>query len=122
MLAVSPGASLEIERQKELSNKAVEQANIAEEELDSIQEVMDNLLAGIPNLLDDRVPDGDNEIQNEVVSEWGDISALQEKLDWTDDFKPKWHDDVATHLNGYQSEAAVKMSGTRFVALSGPIA
>jgi len=112
----------EIERQKQLSNTAVEEAQEADEELDSIQKIMDDLLAGIPNLLDDKVPDGDDETQNVVVSEWGDIDALPKKLDWTDEFEPKWHDDVATGLNGYQLEAAVKMSGARFVALSGPIA
>jgi len=112
----------EVDKQKALSAEAADGAQKADEELDSIQNVMDDLLAGIPNLLDDKVPDGDDETQNEVVSEWGDIEALPKQLDWTDDFEPKWHDDVALGLKGYQSEAAVKMSGTRFVALSGPIA
>jgi len=117
--------SAEIEKQKQLSSTAADQANKADEELDSIQKIMDDLLAGIPNLLDDRVPDGTDETQNVVVSEWGDIDALPQKLAWkieANNFQPKWHDDVAVGLNGYQSEAAVKMSGTRFVALSGPIA
>ena len=112
----------EVEKQKALSAEAAEGAEKADEELDSIQNVMDKLLAGIPNLLDDVVPDGDDESQNEIVSEWGDIKNLPKQLKWTDDFEPKWHDDVATGLQGYQSEAAVKMSGARFVALSGPIA
>ena len=112
----------EAEKYKELSAQAAEGAQKAEEELESIQKIMDDLLAGIPNLLDDRVPDGDDETQNEVVSEWGDVGSLPKKLEWTDDFEPKWHDDVAMGLNGYQSEAAVKMSGARFVALSGQIA
>lgn len=112
----------EIERQKELSNLAADRAQRADDELDSIQRTMDDLLAGIPNLLDDVVPDGTDDKENEVVSMWGDITALPETLGWTADFVPKWHDDVAAALNGYQSEAAVKMSGARFVALSGPIA
>mmetsp|Transcript_6973 Transcript_6973/g.20193 ORF Transcript_6973/g.20193 Transcript_6973/m.20193 type:complete len:545 (+) Transcript_6973:270-1904(+) len=115
-------AAAEVEKQKEISAAAAEGAQKADEELDSIQKVMDDMLAGIPNLLDDKVPDGDDETENEVVSEWGDVGALPKKLEWTEDFEPKWHDDVASGLNGYQSEAAVKMSGTRFVALSGPIA
>lgn len=116
------GTEAEVEKQKELSATAAEGAQKADEKLESIQTVMDDLLAGIPNLLDDKVPDGTDESQNEVVSEWGDIDALPKKLEWTDDFEPKWHDDVAMGVNGYQSEAAVKMSGTRFVALSGAIA
>jgi len=115
-------AAAQVEKQKELSATAAEGAQKADDELDSIQKVMDDMLAGIPNLLDDQVPDGDDESQNEVVSEWGDAAALPKKLEWTEDFEPKWHDDVAMGLKGYQSEAAVKMSGTRFVALSGPIA
>jgi seryl-tRNA synthetase len=115
-------AAAEVEKQKSLSAEAAEGAAKADEELDSIQTVMDDLLAGIPNLLDDKVPDGDDETQNVVVSDWGDIGALPKQLEWTDDFEPKWHDDIAMGLQGYQSEAAVKMSGARFVALSGPIA
>lgn len=112
----------EVDKQKALSAEAAEGAEKADEELASIQGVIDGLLAGIPNLLDDVVPDGDDENENEVVLEWGDIKALPTQLEWTDDFEPKWHDDVAIGVQGYQSEAAVKMSGTRFVALSGPIA
>lgn len=118
----SQDVEAEVEKQKELSAKGAEGADKAEEELNSIEKVMDDLLAGIPNLLDDQVPDGDDETQNEVVFEWGDISALPKKFEWTDDFEPKWHDDVAIALNGYQTEAAVQMSGARFVALSGSIA
>jgi seryl-tRNA synthetase len=83
---------------------------------------MDSLFASMPNLLDDMVPEGSDESQNEEVSRWGDIDALPKKLEWTENFKPKWHDDVALGLNGYLAEAAVQMSGARFVALSGPIA
>ena len=112
----------EVEEQKEISAKAAEGAQKAEEELEKVQSTMDGLFAGIPNLLDDLVPDGDDETQNDEVLKWGDISALPERLGWGDDFKAKWHDDVALELNGYQAEAAVKMSGARFVSLSGPIA
>lgn len=112
----------EVEKQKALSAEAADGAQKAEEALAEIQSTMDSLLAGIPNLLDDRVPDGDDVSQNEVVSQWGDVDALPKKLEWADDFEPKWHDDVAAALNGYQSEAAVQMSGARFVALSGGIA
>ena len=95
----------EVEAQKAKSAEAAEGAQKAEEALDEIQSTMDDMLAGIPNLLDDRVPDGADEEENEEVSKWGDIDALPKKLEWTDDFEPKWHDDVAAGLNGYQSEA-----------------
>jgi seryl-tRNA synthetase len=114
--------SVAVDAQKLVSAKAAEGAQKAEEELETIQSTMDELFAGIPNLLDDNVPDGVDDKQNEEVSQWGDIQALPEKLGWGDGFSPKWHDDVALGLNGYQAEAAVAMSGARFVALSGPIA
>jgi len=120
--ATKEEAQAEVDKQKALSAEAADGAEKADEELDAIQKTMDDLLAGIPNLLDDVVPDGDDETQNEVVSEWGDIEALPKQLEWTEDFEAKWHDDVAMGLQGYQSEAAVQMSGARFVALSGPIA
>ena len=112
----------EVEKQKALSAEAAEGAQKAEKDLEEIQSTMDSMLSGIPNLLDDVVPDGDDDSQNEEVSKWGDVGALPKKLEWGDDFEPKWHDDVALGLDGYESDAAVKMSGARFVALSGPIA
>jgi seryl-tRNA synthetase len=111
-----------VKTQKALSAAAAEGAQTAEAALEEIQSTMDTLLAGIPNLLDDNVPDGDDDTQNLEVSRWGDVDALPKRLEWTEDFEPKWHDDVAIALNGYQAEAAVQMSGARFVALSGPIA
>jgi len=107
---------------KATSTQATEQADALDETLEQIQSTMDTLLGGIPNLLDDIVPDGTDESQNEIVSTWGDIEALPETLDWTDDFTPQWHDDVAMQLKGYDSEAAVKISGARFVALRGDVA
>lgn len=112
----------ELEDAKSTSTAAAEGAAKAEERLAEIQLTMDTLLAGIPNLLDDLVPDGNDDSDNEEVYKWGDIDALPRALGWTDSFEPQWHDDVATKLGGYQAEAAVKISGARFVALSGAIA
>lgn len=111
-----------VEEAKAKSNQAAEGAAKAEEELEEIQSKVDDLVAGIPNLIDDNVPDGDDDTQNEEIYKWGDIEALPKTLEWTDDFTPLWHDDVASRLGGYKSEEAVKMSGARFVGLSGAIA
>ena len=104
------------------SAKAADEAAEIEAKLDDIQATVESLLAGLPNLLDDRVPDGEDDTQNEVVSTWGDAGDLPSQLGWTDDFEPRWHDDVATSLGGWNSENAVAMSGARFVALSGQVA
>lgn len=119
---LSESQQQELEEAKETSTKAAEGAAKAEEELADLQSNMDNLLAGIPNLLDDCVPDGADENANQEVSTWGDVQALPTRLGWDESFEPLWHDDVASKLQGYQAEAAVKMSGARFVALSGSVA
>lgn len=112
----------EVEAAKQMSNQAAEGAAKAETALEEIQTQVDDLLAGIPNLLDDNVPDGTDESENVEVLTWGDVQALPKTLGWTDDFEPLWHDDVASKLGGYKAEEAVKMSGARFVALSGVVA
>ncbi|KAL7550276.1 hypothetical protein ACHAWF_013514 [Thalassiosira exigua] len=112
----------EIRGLKEEASRAGEDAAVVEEELDGIESKVKSLLASLPNLLDDVVPDGDTDKDNELVKSWGDIGVLPKELGWTDDFEPLWHDDVASNLGGWNSEAAVAMSGARFVSLTGPVA
>lgn len=107
---------------KKSSGEAADQAAKVEEELAGIEDTVGGLLASIPNLLDDRVPDGEDDTENEVVSTWGDPSDLPRELGWPSDFEAKWHDDVAGGLDGWKAENAVAMSGARFVALAGPVA
>lgn len=113
---------IELQQAKDASALASDNADKADAELTEIQTTMDTLLAGIPNLLDDIVPDGSDDKENEEVYKWGDPTALAKRFDWPDDFEPYWHDDVATKLKGYEAEAAVRISGARFVALSGVVA
>ena len=112
----------EIDAVKEAANQAGIMADTAEQALQEIEDTCANLLAGIPNLLDDIVPEGRDDTENVEVFRWGNVEDLPKELGWTPDFTPRWHDDVATAVGGYQAEAAVKMSGARFVALSGDIA
>ncbi|GKY90324.1 hypothetical protein MPSEU_000006400 [Mayamaea pseudoterrestris] len=116
-----------LEQAKQQSQVAALAASNADTKLVELQARMDDLLAGVPNLLDDMVPNGKDETSNVVVKEWGDVKALPKRLQWntladSSDWEPLWHDDVASNLQGYMAEAAVKISGARFVALSGSIA
>ena len=111
-----------LETAKETSNKAAHAAAEAEESLRTLEATVSDLLGSIPNLLDDLVPDGNDESDNVEVYQWGDVTELPNQLQWPETFVPKWHDDVAMGLHGYETEAAVKMSGARFVGLSGVIA
>ncbi len=112
----------EIINLKERASLAGDESNVIETTLDEIESKMNALLASLPNLLDDIVPDGDNDSANQCVSEWGDVNDLPKQLGWTTDFEPLWHDDIATNLGGWNSEAAVSMSGARFVSLTGSVA
>ncbi|GMH52139.1 hypothetical protein TrST_g4233 [Triparma strigata] len=87
-------------------------------ELGEVEAELSELISALPNLLDDSVPTGPDESQNEVISSWGSPSSLPAKLNWSPTFTPKWHDDVALSLSGWLSPSAVKMSGSRFASLS----
>jgi len=112
----------EIRALKEQASEAGSKANFTETMLSSVESKVNGHLASLPNLLDDIVPDGADEADNELVHEWGDTQALPQELGWTADFEPLWHDDVASNLGGWHAEAAVGMSGSRFVSLTGAVA
>lgn len=118
------GKAEEAEGAKKISSQAADDAARVESELATVQEEVNKLLDGIPNLLDDVVPDGDTDEDNLEIMQWGNIDDLANELGWADveGFEPKWHDDIAIGLNGWMGENAVKMSGARFAALSGPVA
>ena len=80
-------------------------------ELDAIATEQKDLLLSIPNVLDDRVPDGSTDADNQEVRSWGDKPAM--------DFEPKDHHDLGTDLGILDFPAAAKMSGARFSVLKG---
>ena len=82
-----------------------------EEELKSIEDEQAQLLLSIPNLLDDRVPEGKTEDDNEVVRTWGEPNPLG--------FEPKDHHDLGTDLGILDFPAAAKIAGARFSVLKG---
>jgi seryl-tRNA synthetase len=84
-----------------------------EERLRTLAEALDAELAGIPNLLADDVPEGDDESANVELRRWGEPRAF--------DFTPKEHDDLGAPL-GMDFARAAKLSGARFVALYGDLA
>ncbi len=82
--------------------------------LDDVQERLGDLLLGIPNLPDESVPPGGDESQNLEVRRWGEPAAF--------DFEASDHVDLGAALNGLELDAAVKLSGSRFAVLRGPLA
>jgi seryl-tRNA synthetase len=85
----------------------------AEIELSDIQAKMTALMEGIPNLLDESVPNGRNEDDNLEISHWGEIPAF--------DFDPKDHVDLGAKI-GMDFELGVKIASARFVVLTGSLA
>jgi seryl-tRNA synthetase len=86
----------------------------AETELASIQADMDNLMSGIPNILDAAVPEGKDEAFNLEISRWGEPRAF--------DFEAKDHVDLGAKLQGMDFELGAKITGSRFVVLNGALA
>ena len=71
-------------------------------------------LGGIPNLPADDVPDGPDEASNVTVRTVGEPPKFG--------FEPREHPDIGEALGGMNFERAARLSGARFVVLSGPLA
>ena len=91
-----------------------DQLKAAESELGAVQEQLDAILLGMPNVPHDSVPDGLNEEANVEVRRWGEPKAF--------DFEPKDHVDLGAPHGWMDFEAGAKLSGSRFVVLRGAMA
>ncbi|TAL43098.1 MAG: serine--tRNA ligase [Methylovulum sp.] len=85
----------------------------AEAALAEIQADMTALMEGIPNILDESVPDGKSEEANVEISRWGDVPVF--------DFAAKDHVDLGAD-KGLDFELGAKIAGARFVVLNGALA
>jgi seryl-tRNA synthetase len=81
--------------------------------LDRIQPEMQALLLSVPNLPHESVPLGEDEKGNVELRRWGEPKKF--------DFPVKDHVDIGGPL-GLDFEMGVKLSGSRFTAMRGPIA
>ena len=84
-----------------------------EDDLRKRMAALDELLAGLPNILDDDVPDGADESANVELRRVGAQRNFA--------FEPKEHDDLGAPL-GMDFGRAAKMSGARFVTMFGGLA
>jgi seryl-tRNA synthetase len=85
----------------------------AERDLDELLIEVEKFLLGIPNVPDALVPAGDSEDDNLEVLVWGEKPEF--------DFEIKDHIELGVGLNGMDFERAAKLSGSRFVAMTGPL-
>ena len=86
----------------------------AKHRLIEVQAALDSITHGMPNLPDETVPEGNSDEDNVEIRRWGDIPAF--------DFEPKDHVDLSAKSGLMDFESAAKVTGSRFVALRGPIA
>ena len=90
-----------------------DQLKMAEAELSELQARLDGLLLDVPNLPHDSVPAGNSEADNIEVLRWGEPPEF--------DFEPRDHIDLGQALGGMDFERAAKLSGARFVTMTGAL-
>lgn len=112
--AKAKGDEAEFDRLRALvSEKKVEMASLGEE-AKAKDEALADMLMSIPNLPFDDTPDGADENDNMEVHRWGTPREFN--------FTPKEHFELAATAEGLDFETAGKISGSRFVIMSGAIA
>lgn len=83
-------------------------------DLDGIQNDLNEILSGIPNIPHDSVPGGNTEDDNVEVRRWGEPKQFG--------FEPKDHVDLGEALGLIDFESATKITSSRFVVMHGDIA
>lgn len=81
----------------------------AEDELSNLQAEIDEIVSGIPNILNEAVPEGKSEDENVEVSKWGEIPQF--------DFDIKDHVDLGLSHGWMDFEMAAKLTGSRFIVM-----
>jgi seryl-tRNA synthetase len=86
----------------------------SETELEQIQNDINEIALGIPNVPHASVPDGKDENDNQEVRRWGEPGRPG--------FTPKDHVDLGAALGMMDFDTAAKIAGARFVVMSGALA
>ncbi len=86
----------------------------AEDELAQIQNDINDIALGIPNIPHASVPDGKDENDNQEIRRWGEPEKFG--------FAPKDHVDLGAALGMMDFDTAAKIAGARFVVMSGALA
>ncbi len=90
------------------------QLDEAKANLSALQEKLEDLLVGVPNIPDASVPEGEDEEDNVEVRTWGTPRAF--------DFEPKDHVELGELDGQLDFETAAKITGSRFSMLKGKLA
>ena len=112
--AKAKGDEAEFERLRALVSEKKDEVAAMRAEANDLDAQLTDMLARIPNSPADDVPDGKDEGDNVEVNRWGEVPTF--------DFKPKEHFEIAGVAASMDFETAAKISGSRFVLLSGAVA
>ena len=85
-----------------------------EEELTAIQQELNELIIVIPNIPHESVPDGNSDVDNQLIREWGEKPSF--------DFKINDHVDLGESLEQIDFDSATQITSSRFVVMKGQIA
>ena len=91
-----------------------EKLDAAKSELTAVQQQIDAIIMGIPNLLHDSVPAGRDEDDNVEIRRWGEPRSF--------DFEVKDHVDLGADNGWLDFETASKLTGSRYVVMHGQMA
>jgi len=111
--AKAKGDEVEFERLRNLVAEKKDEIARLEADAKAEDQKLNDLLMGLPNLPHNDVPDGEDEKDNVEINRWGTPRSF--------DFLPMEHFDLPSVKPGMDFEAAAKLSGSRFVVLSGAI-
>ena len=112
--AKASGDEAEFERLRALVAEKKDEIARLEEDAKAKDAALKELLETLPNIPHDDVPDGTDEADNVEIHRWGTPRSF--------DFAPREHYDLAATQDGMDFETAAKLSGARFVLLSGGVA
>ena len=85
-----------------------------EADLAALQAELNEIVLGLPNIPHESVPEGTSEDDNREERRWGQPRDF--------DFEPKDHVDLGVPGGWMDFDVAAKVTGSRFVVLSGPLA
>ncbi|MCF6431303.1 MULTISPECIES: serine--tRNA ligase [unclassified Leisingera] len=108
------GDEAEFERLRALVAEKKAEVAVMNTEAKELDQQLTDMLMTIPNLAFDEVPLGEDEDDNVEIRRWGDPKELG--------FDAKEHFEIEGVKPGMDFETAAKLSGSRFVVLSGAVA
>ncbi|WP_133487347.1 serine--tRNA ligase [Aliiroseovarius marinus] len=112
--AKASGDEAEFERLRALVGEKKAEIASLNDQAKELDAQLTDMLMGLPNIVADDVPDGEDEDDNVEINRWGTPREFA--------FKPVEHYELPAVQDGLDFETAAKLSGSRFMVLSGAVA